>query len=55
MALIVGAAGALLVPIVTLLVAFALSDNASDHEFRVLKPAKVEPPTDWALPSERAA
>jgi hypothetical protein len=55
MALILGAAGALLVPIVTLMVVFALSDNASDHEFRVLKPVKAAPPMDWTHPSERAA
>jgi hypothetical protein len=57
MTLILGATGALLLPIVVLLVVFALSDNASDHAFRVLKPAKkptkMKPPTDWA--SERAA
>jgi hypothetical protein len=55
MAVILGAVGALLIPILTLLFVFALSDNASDHDFRVLKPAKARPPTDWALPSKRAA
>ena len=40
MALILGAAGALLLPIAMLIVLFALSDNASDHAFRVLKQAK---------------
>ena len=57
MTLILGATGALLLPIVLLLVVFAFSDNASDHAFRVLKPAKkptmMNPPNDWA--SRRAA
>jgi hypothetical protein len=43
MALLLGAAGALLLPLVMLLVLFALSDNADDHAFRVLKPARVIP------------
>jgi hypothetical protein len=57
MTLILGAASALLLPIVVLLVVFAFSDNASDHAFRVLKPAKkptkMNQPSDWA--SRRAA